>query len=178
MLKGALARRYAQALFEIGVQSDLDTIEAELQELTKLIEQNAEVAHVLYHPHIPLSEKKSLMEKLFAGQLNVSVRNFLYLLIDRRRQNYLPDITREFTLLADQARNIVEAKVASATPLSESQEKRLQKELARMTGKEVRMVKEVCPELIGGVLVQIGDRVMDGTVAFKLQRIRQSLSHA
>jgi F-type H+-transporting ATPase subunit delta len=177
MLKGALARRYAQALFEIGVQSDLNTIEAELQDLTKLIEQNAEVAHVLYHPHISLSEKKSLMEKLFAGQLSTTVRNFLNLLIDRRRQNYLPDITREFTLLADQARNIVEARVVSATCLNENQELRLHKELVRITGKKVRMVKEVRPELIGGVLVQIGDRVMDGTVAFQLRRIRQSLSN-
>lgn len=178
MLKGALARRYAQALFEIAVQSNLDTIEAELRELTGLIEENAEVAHVLYHPHISLSEKKSLMEKLFAGQLSSTVRNFLYLLIDRRRQNFLPEIMKEFSLLADQARNIVEAKVASATPLNQSQEERLHKELARITGKNVRMVKEVRPELIGGVLIQIGDRVMDGTVAFQLQRIRQGLSHA
>lgn len=178
MLKGALARRYAQALFEIAVQSDLDSIEDELQELTGLIEQNAEVAQFLYHPHISISEKKSLMEKLFAGQLSVTVRNFLYLLIDRRRQNHLSDITREFSLLADQARNIVEAKVVSATPLNENQELRLQTELGRITGKKIRMVKEVRPELIGGVLVQIGDRVMDGTVAFQLRHIRQSLSHA
>lgn len=178
MLKGALARRYAQALFDIAVQEkNLDAIEAELQELTGLIEQNAEVAHVLYHPHISLSEKKSLMQKIFAGQLSLTVQNFLNLLIDRRRQNYLADIARDFSLLADQERNIIEATVASATPLNENQELRLQKELVRLTGKNVRMVKEVRPELIGGVLVQIGDRVMDGTVAFQLQRMRQSLSH-
>lgn len=178
MLKGAIAHRYAQALFDIAVQENLDAIEAELQELTKCVEENAEVAHVLYHPHISLSEKKDLMNKIFAGQLSVTVRNFLNLLIDRRRQNYLPEISREFARLADEARNIVEAKVFSAIPLSENQEERLHRELARMTGKNVRMVKEVRPELIGGVMVQIGDRVMDGTVAFKLQRIRQSLSHA
>lgn len=178
MLKGAIAHRYAQALFDIAAQDNLDAIEAELQELTQLIEENAEVAHVLYHPHISLSEKKDLMNKIFAGQLSVTVRNFLNLLIDRRRQNYLPDIARDFSRLADGARNIVEAKVSSAIPLSEIQEQRLLGELARITGKNVRMVKEVRPELIGGVMVQIGDRVMDGTVAFKLQRIRQSLSHA
>lgn len=177
MLKGALARRYAQALYEIALQSDLDVIEAELKDLTGLIEQNAEVAHVLYHPHISLSEKKALMEKLFAGHLGETVRHFLHLLIDRRRQNILPDITREFSYLADQARNIVEAKVASATPLSENQETRIQSELVRITGKKVRIVKEIRPELIGGVLVQIGDRVIDGTVAYKLQQMRQSLSH-
>ncbi|ACL22789.1 ATP synthase F1, delta subunit [Desulfitobacterium hafniense DCB-2] len=178
MLKGAIAQRYAQALFELAVQENLDGIEAELQELVQCVEQNAEVAHVLYHPHISLSEKKDLMNKIFAGELSVTVRNFLNLLIDRRRQNYLLEIARVFARLADEARNIVEAKVASAIPLSETQEQRLHQELARMTGKNVRMVKEVRPELIGGVMIQIGDRVMDGTVAFKLQRIRQSLSHA
>lgn len=178
MLKGAIAHRYAQALFDIAAQGNLDAIEAELQELTQLIEENAEVAHVLYHPHISLSEKKDLMNKIFAGQLSVTVRNFLNLLIDRRRQNYLPDIARDFSRLADGARNIVEAKVSSAIPLNQVQEQRLHEELVRITGKNVRMVKEVRPELIGGVMVQIGDRVMDGTVAFKLQRIRQSLSHA
>ena len=178
MLKGALARRYAQALFEIAVQGELDKIEGELRELTNLIQTNAEVAHVLYHPHISLSDKKSLMDKLLAGQLSKTVRHFLYLLIDRRRQNLLPDIQKEFKKLADQARNIVEAKVASAMELTPSQEERLQKELVRITGKNVRMVKEVRPELIGGVLVQIGDRVIDGTVAYKLQRMRESLSKA
>lgn len=178
MLKGALARRYAQALYEVGLQKDLTQIEAELQELTGLIQENAEVAHLLYHPHISLTEKKSLMDKLLSGKLSETVRHFLYLLIDRRRQNLLPDIQREFGLLADQARNIIQAKVVSATPLSTSQEERLQSELVRITGKNVRMVKEVRPELIGGLLVQIGDRVMDGTVAHKLSQMRQSLSHA
>lgn len=178
MLNGALARRYAQALYEIGSQKDLKQIEAELQELTGLIQDNAEVAHLLYHPHIPLTEKKLLMDKLTSGDLSETVRHFLYLLIDRRRQNLLPDIQQEFGLFVDKARNIIEARVASATPLSTSQEKHLQKELARISGKDVRMVKEIRPELIGGVLVQIGDQVMDGTVAHKLSQIRLSLGHA
>ncbi|HVJ49219.1 F0F1 ATP synthase subunit delta [Desulfitobacterium sp.] len=175
MLKGALARRYAKALFEIGVQQDLNQVETDLQQLTGLIAENAEVAHLLYHPHISLTEKKAIMDKLFSGSMSDTVRHFFYLLIDKRRENLLPDIQREFMLLADQARNIVEARISSAAPLSKSQEERLHKELDRITGKNVRMVKEVRPELIGGVIVQIGDQVMDGTVAYKLSQIRLSL---
>jgi len=178
MLKGAIAHRYAQALFDIAVQENLDRVEAELQELTQCVDQNPEVAHVLYHPHISLTEKKEIMNKIFADQLSVTVRNFLNLLIDRRRQNYLAEITQEFSRLADEARNIVEAQVYSAVPLSEAQEARLKEQLMRMTGKNVRMIKEVCPELIGGVRVKIGDRVIDGTVAYKLKQMRQSLRHA
>jgi F-type H+-transporting ATPase subunit delta len=175
MLKGALARRYAQALFELAVQQDLNQIETELQQLISLIEENAEVAHLLYHPHISLTEKKAIMDKLFSGSLSDTVRRFFYLLIDKRRENLLPNIQREFKLLADQARNIVEARVTSAAPLSKSQEERLHKELVRITGKDVRIVQEVRPEIIGGVIVQIGDRVMDGSVAYKLSQIRLSL---
>lgn len=178
MLKGALARRYAQALFELALQQDLNQIENELGQLTGLIEGNAEVAHLLYHPHISLSEKKAIMDKLLSGNLSDTVRRFFYLLIDKRRETLLPDIEREFKLLADQSRNIVEARIASASPLSEIQEERLHQELVRITGKDVRMIKEVRPELIGGIMVQIGDRVMDGTVANKLSQIRLSLNRA
>lgn len=175
MLKGALARRYAQALFELAEQQDLNQIETELQQLTSLIEENPEVAHLLYHPHISLTEKKAIMDKLFSGNMSDTLRRFFYLLIDKRRENLLPDIQREFNLFADKARNIVEARITSAAPLSKSQEERLHKELARISGKNVRMVKEVRPELIGGIIVQIGDRVMDGSVASKLSQIRLSL---
>ncbi len=178
MLKGAIAQRYAQALFDIAIKENLDGIEAEVQELSKLVEENTEVSYVLYHPHISISEKKEVFNKILAGNVSETVRKFLNILLDRRRQNYLGDIVQEFGRLADIARNIVEAKVTSAVPLNEAQEQRLTQELVRITGKNVRMIKEVNPELIGGLKVQIGDRVMDGTVAYKLQQIRQNLSGA
>ncbi|WP_206811212.1 F0F1 ATP synthase subunit delta [Paradesulfitobacterium ferrireducens] len=176
MLSGALARRYAQALFELAVETDsLDQIQEELQGLTELVQSNTEVEQVLYHPHISLTEKKSLMDKLVGDQVGETVRNFLHLLIDRRRQNLLPLIVREFTQLADDKRQVIEAKVLSAVSLTPSQEERLKKELSRLTGKDVRLVSELRPELIGGVMVQVGDRVFDGTVAHSLERMREEL---
>lgn len=176
MLSGALARRYAQALFEIASETSLDQVEAELKALTGLVRDNEDVAKVLHHPHISLTEKKSLMDKLLAGQVGPTVLKFLYLLIDRRRQNLLSLIEREFGRFADEARQITEAKVASATALTPNQEERLKERLEKMTGKNVRLVAELRPELIGGVMVQIGDMVMDGTVAHALDRMRQELS--
>ncbi|NMA70027.1 MAG: F0F1 ATP synthase subunit delta [Desulfitobacterium sp.] len=178
MLKGAVAQRYAQALFDIAIEENLDVIEAEVQEINKLVEENTEVSTLLYHPHISISEKKEVFNKILSGNVSETVRKFLNLLLDRRRQNYLGEIVKEFGRLADEARNIVEAKVSSAVPLNEAQIEKLEKELARITGKNVRMIREVNPDLIGGLKVQIGDRVMDGTVAYKLKRIRQDLSGA
>lgn len=174
MVNGALARRYARALFEIARETSLDQIDRELKELTEL-EKQEEVQKVLYHPHISLTEKKALMDKLLAGQLSDVMRHFLYLLIDRRRQDLLPLIGREFGRLADEARQIIEAKVASAVTLTPNQIERLKAELSRKTGKTVRLVTEVRPELVGGVLVQVGDRLMDGTIKHALERMRQEL---
>ena len=175
MLSGALAQRYAQALFEIANKTSLDSFDTELRELTQIIEEHEEITQVLYHPHIPLSEKKSLINKLFEGQVSETLRNFLFLLIDRRRQNFLLSIQQEFARMSDEARQIVEAKVVSAIPLSDDQVERLKKGLARLTGKNIRLVSELRPELIGGALVQVGDRVIDGSVAHSLTRMREKL---
>jgi len=80
--------------------------------------------------------------------------------------------------LADQTRRVVEAKVASATELSPDQKERLKQKLGKLTGQEIRLVTEVRAELIGGVLVQVGDRVMDGSVAHALNRMREDLRKA
>jgi len=175
MINGSLARRYSQALFEIASDKGLDPIDADLRELTKMVEENHEVKDTLLHPHISLSDKKSIMDKLMGEDFGDITRHFLYLLIDRRRANLLPFIQREFTRLADEARQVVEAKVASAIALTAPQLDELKKAIIRMTGKEVRIISEVRAELIGGVLIQIGDRVMDGTIAHALEKMRVNL---
>ena len=175
MINGSLARRYSQALFEIASETSLDTVDNDLRELTKLVEDNAEVKSVLLHPHISLSVKKSVMEKILGKDFGEVTRHFFYLLIDRKRDNLLPLIQLEFTRLADEARLVVEAKVASAIELSVSQLDNLKKAIKRMTGKDVRIISEVRTDLIGGVLVQVGDRVIDGTIAHALKKMRVDL---
>ncbi|OLN33938.1 ATP synthase F1 subunit delta [Desulfosporosinus metallidurans] len=175
MINGSLARRYSQALFEIASETSLDPIDTDLRELTKLVEENAEVKNALLHPHISLSVKKSIMDKLLGEDFGEITRRFFYLLIDRKRENLLPLIQREFTRLADEARQVVEAKVTSAIELSASQLDELKKAIGRLTGKDVRIISEVRGELIGGVLVQVGDRVMDGTIAHALNKMREDL---
>lgn len=175
MINGSLARRYSQALFEIASQTSLDTIDTDLRELSKLIDDNEQVKGVLLHPHISLSVKKSIMDKLLGDGIGEITRHFFYLLIDKKREYLLGPIQREFSRLADEARQVVEAKVASAIELSAAQLDDLKKAISRMTGKDVRLKSEVRGELIGGVLIQIGDRVMDGTIAHALEKMRVDL---
>ncbi|ODA42626.1 ATP synthase F1 subunit delta [Desulfosporosinus sp. BG] len=175
MINGALARRYSQALFSIASETSLDPIDNDLRELTKLVEENEEVKGILLHPHISLKEKKSVMDKLLGEDFGATTRHFLYLLIDRKRENLLPFIQREFTRLADEARKVVEAKVASAVALSPSQLDDLKQAIGRKTGKDVRIISEVRAELIGGILIQVGDSVIDGSIAHALNRMRGDL---
>ncbi len=175
MINGALARRYSKALFKIALETSLDLIDTDLRELTKLVEEHEEVKSALLNPHISLSDKKAIMDKLLGEDFGATTRHFLYLLIDRKRVSLLPFIEREFTRLVDEARHVVEAKVASAIALSAPQLDDLRQAIGRMTGKDVRIVSEVRAELIGGVLVQVGDRVMDGTIAHALNRMRVDL---
>lgn len=175
MINGALVRRYSQALFNIASETALDPIDNDLRELTKLVEENGEVKSVLLHPHISVKEKKSVMDKLLGEDFGATTRHFLYLLIDKKRESLLPFIQREFTRLADEARHVVEAKVSSATALSASQLDDLKQAIGRKTGKDVRIVSEVRAELIGGILIQIGDSVIDGTIAHALNKMRVDL---
>jgi F-type H+-transporting ATPase subunit delta len=175
MINGALARRYSQALFEIASETSLDQIDTDLRELTKLVEEHEEVKSALLHPHISSSDKKSIMDKLLGEDFGATTRHFLYLLIDRKRESLLPFIQSEFTRLADEARHVVEAKVASAIALSAPQLDDLKKAIGRMTGTDVRIISEVRAELIGGILIQVGDRVMDGTIAHALKKMRVDL---
>lgn len=176
MIEGSLARRYSQALFDIASEKmSLEPVDKDLRELTKFVEQNAEVKNTLLHPHISLKVKKAIMEELLGEDIGELTRRFFFLLIDRKREQLLPLIQREFSLLADEARQVVEAKVVSAVELTEAQLEDLKKAIKRMTGKDVRIISEVNAELIGGVLIQVGDRVIDGTIAHALNRMRLEL---
>ncbi|MDR3270458.1 MAG: F0F1 ATP synthase subunit delta [Peptococcaceae bacterium] len=175
MLNEALGRRYAEALFQIVEGKGLDQAESDLIALVQLTEEHEDVGHILNHPHIPVSEKKALMEKLMGDDTSVLIKNFLYLLIDRRRQSLLPSVLKAFRIMADEARQIIEAKVISVTALSADQETKLQQALVRATGKNVRVLSEQNLDLIGGIKVQVGDRVWDGTIVHALDRMRKEL---
>jgi len=176
MLNGVLARRYAQALFELAVEmAVLDQIDGELRDISQLVANNQELKYLLNHPNVEVEAKKDVLGKIVDTGASELSRHFVYLLVDRRRQNLLALIQREFSRLANEARNIVEAKVTSATELNASQEEKLKQVILKCTGKNVQLVAEVNPDLIGGAKLQIGDRVMDGSISTALYKMREEL---
>lgn len=176
MLRGAVARRYAQALYEIAqAQNALETMEQELKGVAEAIEGTKELQKVLYHPQVLPAEKKNLLKALFADKVSAETLKFLSLVVDKRRENYIAGISAEFTALANAARGKVAAEVISAAELDQEQKQDLIKVASRMAGKEVETTFAVDPALIGGVVVKIGSKVIDGSIKTRLATLKSRL---
>ncbi|MTV49580.1 F0F1 ATP synthase subunit delta [Heliobacillus mobilis] len=177
MLNGAVARRYAQALLEIGIETNsLNEMEQYLGRFVNMLDNQDDLRRVLYHPSVVMAEKKELVNAVLkADQFPETVRAFILLVIERRRENYFIELYQEFVRLANQIRNIVEARVTSAVELSEAQVERLKEQLRTTTGKQVVLHRQVDPSLLGGLVVAFGDRIIDGSVAGKIRSLKESL---
>lgn len=176
MLRGAVAGRYAEALYDIASKQNLvDTIEAELKAVEVILAENTDLQKVLYHPQITAADKKELLNQLFKGKVSDVTGNFLALLVDRRREAFFGDIVAEFVSLANVVRNIVAAQVASAVELNDKEKGNLDQILAKLTGKKVQTSYAVDPSLIGGVVVRIGDKIIDGSIKTRMATLKERL---
>ena len=176
MLTSQLALKYAQAIFEIATEkSMLDQVEKELKLVAATIAGHEDLAQLIYHPLVPAEAKKETVSRIFAGDLTDFVRNFILLLIDKRREPALPAIVREYIRLANEARNIAEAEVFTAKELSPEQLAALAAKLSQVTGKNIVLKTTVDQELLGGVVVKIGDKLIDGSVVRQLKALKAAL---
>lgn len=176
MIRGAVAGRYAEALFEIASsQNQVDLIEQELRALEAIFQENADLQQVLYHPQITTADKKDLLSSIFTGKVSVVTGNFLALLVDRRRETFFGDIVAEYVNLANAGRNIVTAQVASAVEMNDGERDKLDQTLTKLTGKKVQTSYTVDPSLIGGVVVRIGDKIIDGSIKTRLATLKERL---
>jgi F-type H+-transporting ATPase subunit delta len=176
MLTSQLASRYAQAIYELAAEKQaLDAVEEQLVLIEQTLSSVPELATLLYHPQMPINAKKETVVKVFGTDLADYVRNFLLLLIDKRRETALPGIIKEYRALANQARNITEAEVITAMPLADSEREALAVKLSAVTGKKVILKTNIDQSILGGVIVKIGDKLIDGSVTRQLKALQTAL---
>lgn len=175
MLKGAVATRYAEALFGIARDQNLVAeVEANLRTVQETIDGSRDLQRILYHPQVPVVVKKNIMREIFRDLLPVT-RNFLSVVLDRRREFFLKAIIEHYIELVNQTRNIVEVTVTSAVEIPLVLKVNLTQHLCRLTGKEVRVNYRIDPEIIGGLVIRIGNRVVDASIKRQLERIGESI---
>lgn len=176
MLENAVARRYAQAFFAIAREQDkVDQLENELKTVVYVINTNADLKKVVDHQLVSPEEKKSILNQIFSQELSEITVNFLDVVVDKYRASYIPSIYDEFVSYANEARNMADAQVIAAVELSDADMKELTEKLNAATGKTVRLQTKVDPSLIGGVKVRIGDKIIDGTISGRLEKLKDNL---
>jgi F-type H+-transporting ATPase subunit delta len=173
-----VARRYAQALLELGSeQGDLDKMVEDLATIAGAWDTSYELRNALENPLVSHAAKKAVVGEL-ADQIGASptTRHALLLLVDRRRTKALPYIARALGELADARKGILRAEVTTAAPLADAYYARLQTQLEKMTGKRVVLDRQIDPAIIAGVVTRIGDRILDGSLRTRLQSLRDALT--
>ena len=177
MITGSLARRYAKALFEIGVQqNNLERIGAEVKSIAAAMKGSVELASVLSSPAIRRSERRKVVDAL-VGKIGVQpiTKNFVELLLDHERFAALPSIARELGAMIETRAGRVTAEVVSAKPLDPTQLTQITAALEKLSGKKVTVAKREDPELLGGVVAKVGDTVYDGSLRTQLRTLSDEL---
>jgi F-type H+-transporting ATPase subunit delta len=167
-------RRYAEAAFQIASRDD--SIAAWRRDLeVARDETNEQLMGVLANPALPLDQRIGAAEGVYAT-LSGPVRNLIFLLVRRGRIEQLPRVVQEFVRLDDRRQGVIHATATSAAPLTDLEVKALTARLEGMTGGRIALQTDVDASLLGGLIVRVGDRLIDGSVRGRLERLRNQLA--
>lgn len=170
----ALARVYSQALFEVSTGRDATAeVLEEIAMLGKLASEDREFANFLSSPMVDAKDRQSAIDKMFRGRLSDVVVDTLQVVNRKGRLALLPAIAEQYRQLLRDRDQRVEVLVWTAVPLSEALRSEIRAVAARYTGREPDLRETVDPSLIGGLVLEVGDRKVDGSVLFEISKYRQ-----
>lgn len=177
MIAAHVSRRYARALLEIGEAGhNLDALVEEMSRVAGAFETSTELRAVADNPNVPLAAKKAVLGEVCDKlSLAPTARHTVMLLGDRRRLRLLPEIATLLREMNDAKKGLVRVEVTVAAPLSEGFYGRLQTTLEKLTNKRVMLDKKQDPALIGGVVLRIGDMVLDSSLKTRLEGLKNAL---
>jgi len=177
MLNKKIARRYAQALIEIGKENNrVEEFKTELENFSDLLKKFPGFQNALLSPLYSAEDlKKTILGVAEKINLSETIKNFLCLLVDKRRIQYFSAILELYEDLTYQISGYVKARVITARPLSTGDFESIKKSLEDITQKKVLLNSVVEPQIIGGVIAEVGDKIFDGSIRNQLQRIGETL---
>jgi F-type H+-transporting ATPase subunit delta len=173
-----VASKYAEALIELAYQAGdkvAESIAGDLNAINEVVASTAEFTIVLNHPAIRSDEKKRLLLSLFEGKVNELTARLVSLLCDKRRLELLTHIGGEYVKLLRTRKNVASATLTSAEPLSDASVASIKTKLTEKLGKQLELDVSVDRSLIGGLMLRVGDQVLDGSLRGKLQVLERTL---
>jgi F-type H+-transporting ATPase subunit delta len=176
MPEPGLARRYAAALFETARAGELlDRVEADLTTTVELFNREPALREFLLSPEVLDEHKTEIVNRVLAPRLSPPVLNFLHLLLKKRRFDHLDEIHSGLIEQLDEHRGVIKAVVTTAIELGPELRERLKTRLETTTRKTVRLESSVNPAILGGIVVVLGDQLLDASVQREIERLRDEL---
>lgn len=170
-------KRYAEALVNLAIEKNtVDACQEELLAVTEIYGKEEALRTFLLNPENNQNTRKSLLTSIFGGKVQQEILHFLLVLVDKGRIASLPGICSEYVKMANEKRSILNITIFSAVPIDQVQIDSISEKFRVLyNAHSVKKVLEIDPSLIGGVKVAIGDKLYDGTVKGRLERLHTSL---
>ena len=171
--------RYARAFADVVFEKKLDAVKAaeELRSLEKLLQENLQLRRLWENPAVPAEQKRAVLDAIVRKSgLSKPVRNFVAVLLDRRRIGQLSSILRQYEEEINRRLGLAEADITSFRELSAAEKKRLEAKIAAVTGKQVRAQYKTDSHILGGAIIRVGSTVYDGSVRGQLHKLKEQLT--
>ncbi len=170
--------KFAQALADVtGELKQEDQALEELARFSALLESSKELMETLTHPAIPFSAKRNIVQELSREiPLTQTVVNFILVLMERARLPQFQEVLEAYENILDEFHGIVRAEVFASEEVDKAADQRLQKAVSTLTGKKVKINYQVDESLIGGLKIQVGSTIYDGSISTQLEEFRRRLA--
>ena len=173
-----VSQPYAQALLSIAQSQNLtEEVGEDTRTFLGLLRGSQELTSFLSNPFVKPENKKNVLKQLLGEGVNLCLRNFLLLLVDRRRIAFLEPILQQYLVLLRQLNQTVLAEITSAVPLTEAQQQAITEKVITLTkARQVELETKIDSDLIGGVIIKVGSQVIDASLRGQLRRLSLRLS--
>jgi F-type H+-transporting ATPase subunit delta len=173
-----IADVYSRSLFEVAQEHDrLDRIRDELASVADALEQNRELAVFFFSPYFSTEEKKDGLKRTVVDA-DPALINFLELLIEKHRMPVLFRIRRQFDVLYDRAHKRLPVEVTSAVELDSGVVQELERRIEEQTGQNVTLESRVDPSIVGGIVLRVGNSILDASIRHRLDQLRREVAKA
>lgn len=173
-----IAQVYSRALFEVASEHDsLDEIREQLDAFADAMNDNHDLRVFFFSPYFSVSEKKEGLERAVQGA-NPEFENFLQALIERHRMPAIFRIRTEFDSLWDEARKLLPVQIVSAVELDPETVQSLGDQIGRQVDRQIELSSEVDPEILGGIVLRVGNLILDASIKNRLEQLRKQVAQA
>jgi F-type H+-transporting ATPase subunit delta len=173
-----IAQVYARSLFEVAKeQGNLDRVRDELGEVAEALESHRELSVFFFSPYFSTEEKKAGLDSMISGADEVVV-NFLELLVENRRMPVIFRVRRAFDSMWEDENRLLPLQITSAVALEGDVVDRIVEEIGRQTGRRVDLTTEVDPDVLGGIVLRVGNSILDASIRSRLEQLRKQVARA